>query len=145
MVEENLFPQQFEIEYTFASGGHNTLKFVDGRLFFFSEADSKLSGKNEYLTKVSIPSNSEWEYFWENMDKIGIWQWGTDYQPEQDISSREVDIWQVKIIHGPQSVDSKGWYLGPESMDEFLIAVKNLFGVYINQSYHILSEKLAQF
>lgn len=144
MADENSFPQQFEVEYTFASGGHNTLKFMEGRLFFFSEADSHLSGKNEYLTKVCMPKNSEWDQFWENMDKIGIWAWETHYQPEENISS-EVDIWQVKIKHGSQSVNSRGWYLGPESMDDFFIAVHELFRVHINHPYPILSLKLAEY
>lgn len=144
MREENLFPLQFEVEYTFASGGHNTLKFTDGKLFFFSEADSHLSEKNEYITKVSIPKKDQWEDFWENMNKIGVWEWGTDYFPEED-SPDNVDIWQVKIKHGMKFIDSKGWQVGPQSMDEFLIAVCNLSGLYINQPYHILSDKLAEY
>ena len=51
MTRDSL-PEILEIEYSFNLGGHNSLKLVDGRLFFFSEADSHLSEKNEYLTCI---------------------------------------------------------------------------------------------
>ena len=37
MTEEK-FPELLEVEYSFSQGGHNSLKLVEGRLFFFSEA-----------------------------------------------------------------------------------------------------------
>ncbi|EKF85514.1 hypothetical protein [Methanobacterium formicicum] len=75
MENKNSLPQQFEVEYSFAEGGHNSLKLVDGRLFFFSEADSHLSEKNEYLTMVSIPEEIKWEQFWDELNQCGIWDW----------------------------------------------------------------------
>ena len=69
------YPELLEVEYSFRQGGHNSLKLVDGRLFFFSEADSHLSEKNQYLTLVSIPSSEKWTVFWEDLDHCGIRKW----------------------------------------------------------------------
>ncbi len=74
MVYEH-FPDLFEIEYSFKEGGHNSLKFIDGRFFFFSEADSHLTEKNEYLTMVKLPESSALELFWDELDTLGIWNW----------------------------------------------------------------------
>lgn len=88
---ENQFPELLEVEYSFSQGGHNSLKLVDGRLFFFSEADSHLSEKNEYLTMVSIPVTEKWEHFWDDLDQCGIWDWEEELQipidPEEELTS----------------------------------------------------------
>ncbi|MBI4814492.1 MAG: hypothetical protein HY802_09590 [Methanobacterium sp.] len=87
------FPELLEVEYSFKLGGHNSLKFVDGRLFFFSEADSHLSEKNEYLTMVSIPEENKWERFWDDLNRCGIWDWEEYHWPGEvrEDSSCEVD------------------------------------------------------
>ena len=92
MEDKNSLPQQFEVEYSFAEGGHNTLKLMDGRLFFFSEADSLLSEKNEYLTMVSIPEEKKWEQLWDELNQCGIWDWDECHWPgegEKDSSCEE--------------------------------------------------------
>ncbi len=92
MEDKNSLPQQFEVEYSFAEGGHNTLKLMDGRLFFFSEADSLLSEKNEYLTMVSIPEEKKWEQLWDELNQCGIWDWDECHWPgegEKDSSYEE--------------------------------------------------------
>jgi hypothetical protein len=88
----NQLPELLELEYSFKSGGHNSLKLVDGRLFFFSEADSHLSEKNEYLTMVSIPKEKKWEQFWDELNQCGIWDWDECHWPsaaEEDSSCEE--------------------------------------------------------
>lgn len=74
MTDEDL-PELLEIEYSFSVGGHNSLKLMDGRLFFFSEADSHLTEKNEYLTLVKVPENSTLKVFWDDLDQLAIWDW----------------------------------------------------------------------
>jgi hypothetical protein len=73
--DNNQLPELLELEYSFKTEGHNSLKLVDGRLFFFSEADSNLSEKNEYLTMVSIPEEKKWEKFLDELNQCGIWDW----------------------------------------------------------------------
>jgi hypothetical protein len=85
-------PELLELEYSFKLGGHNSLKLVDGRLFFFSEADSNLSEKNEYLTMVSIPEGKKWEQLWDELNQCGIWDWDECHWPgesEEDSSCEE--------------------------------------------------------
>jgi hypothetical protein len=143
-MTNELCPDMLEIEYTFfMPGGHNTLKFMDGRLFFFSEADSNLSEKNEYLTRVSIPKKEDWECFWKNMSQIDIWEWEENYRPGEG-SSEEGDIWQVKIKRGERIMETKCWCWGPENMDEFFRAVKELAGVDLTQPFDVLSKKLSE-
>ncbi len=142
-------PELLEIEYSFNSGGHNSLKLVDGRFFFFSEADSHLSEKNEYLTLVSIPENSKWKSFWDDLDLLGIWDWGENYQNTEDTpdEDKEIpghgDVWQVKIIHGQRKISSKSWSSLPESKEDFFKAVQRLVGVDIRLKFNILQERLS--
>lgn len=192
MVKEYL-PDLLEIEYSFKSGGHNSLKFIDWRFFFFSEADSHLTEKNEYLTIVKIPENSALERFWEDLDQLGIWDWEENYSPTDDSTTddsptddynqtdapsrdecehdehencnhehheeetlkeenlndnvleipADVDIWQVKIIHGTQTISSKSWSSAPESKDDFFNAIKKLVGIDICLPFTVLSQKIA--
>jgi hypothetical protein len=90
--DNNQLPELLELEYSFKSGGHNSLKLVDGRLFFFSEADSHLSEKNEYLTMVSIPEERKWEKFRDELNQYGIWDWDEyHWQDEAEEDSYEDD------------------------------------------------------
>jgi hypothetical protein len=178
---------------------------MDGRLFFFSEADSHLSEKNEYLTMISVPENSKLEHFWDDLDRLGIWNWEKNYSEVNENSSsegcipseehehcqhehyeeneskkdenkskkdenkskedeneskeeennskeyihgkdeilKEGDIWQVKIIHGPNCVYCKSWCLDGETGDEFFKAVQEMFGVDITLAFAVLSKKLS--
>ena len=88
MVNEHL-PDLLEIEYSFKEGGHNSLKFIDGRFFFFSEADSHLTEKNEYLTMVTVPETNALEGFWEDLDNLGIWSWENNFRKNEEDTSHE--------------------------------------------------------
>lgn len=178
MTSEHL-PEFLEIEYSFSVGGHNSLKLMDGRLFFFSEADSHLTEKNEYLTLVTVPESSTLKVFWDDLDQLRIWDWEEIYgeieetshgesvhneehnhcnhdhheiiNPHEEITggnmveiTQDGDIWQVKIINGPQRVSCKSWSSGPESKDEFFSAVKKLVGIDICLPFADLSRKLSK-
>ncbi|MBI5458178.1 hypothetical protein [Methanobacterium sp.] len=187
------FPKLLEVEYSFNLGGHNSLKFVDGRLFFFSEADSHLSEKNEYITMVSIPEENKWERFWDDLNQFGIWDWEQCHWPgeveenssgdgdhEEDSSCQgdheeedchceddncecgsqnegipteenipqedniltDGDIWQVKILHGQNSIFCKSWDLEERSADEFFKAMGKLAGVDVTEPFVDLSKRL---
>ncbi|HHT18950.1 MAG TPA: hypothetical protein GXZ72_05260 [Methanobacterium sp.] len=150
MTRDSL-PEILEIEYSFNLGGHNSLKLVDGRLFFFSEADSHLSEKNEYLTLVSIPENRAWKCFWDDLDGLGIWEWENNYKKTEDTSDETInqeipgkgDVWQLKIIHGKKRIHKKSWSSKLESKDDFFKAVQKLVGVDIRLPFMILSKKLS--
>ncbi|MDD3754392.1 MAG: hypothetical protein PHQ17_07555 [Methanobacterium sp.] len=150
MASDSL-PEILEIEYSLNSRGHNSLKFVDGRFFFFSEADSHLSEKNEYLTLVSIPENDKWKCFWDDLDRLGIWEWEENYKKIEDTSNEDInkeipgkgDVWQLKIIHGKKRISKKIWSSEPESKDEFFKAVQKLVGVDIRLPFMILFQKLS--
>jgi len=91
-MDNSQLPELLELEYSFELGGHNSLKLVDGRLFFFSEADSNLSEKNEYLTMVSIPEEKKWVQFWDELNQCGIWDWDEcHWQGEAEEDSCEED------------------------------------------------------
>lgn len=158
-MTNDYLPELLEIEYSFNSGGHNSLKLLDGRLFFFAEADSNLSEENEYLTMVSIPQKIKWKHFWKDLDQFKIWDWDENYQSAGDASKKQTedisgenipevipadaDIWQVKIIYGKKRISSKSWSSRPESKDEFFKAVQKLVGVDICLPFMILSKKIS--
>lgn len=148
MTRDSL-PEILEIEYSFNLGGHNSLKLVDGRFFFFSEADSQLSEKNEYLTLVFIPEKSRWKCFWDDLTQLGIWEWEENYQNTEDTPDvdKEMpghgDVWQVKMIHGQRKIFSKSWSSLPGSKEDFFKTVQKLVGVDIRLPFNILQERLS--
>jgi len=140
----NILPEVLEIEYSFPKdGGHNTLKLVEGRLFFFSEAHSRLSEKNEYLTMVSAPERDDWILFWKALNQAGVWDWEEDYRPEPGLTL-EADTWLVKIHRGEQTMQTRSWFVEPLTHNEFFLALKHLAGVDITLPYQYLSRKLRE-
>ena len=141
---ESILPEVLEIEYSFQDqGGHNTLKLVEGRLFFFSEAHSRLSEKNEYLTMVSAPERDDWILFWKALNHAGVWDWDEDYRPEPGLTL-EADIWLVKIDRGGQSVRTRSWFVEPTTRNDFFMALKHLAGVDVTLPFQYLSQTLRE-
>ena len=140
---ENLVPELLEVEYSFKDRGHNSLKFVDGRLFFFSEAHSQLSEKNEYLTKVSVPERDDWILFWKTLNQTGVWAWEDDYRPEPGVTM-DCDVWDVKIKRENKFIQTRAWCVEPENKNEFFTALKNLAKIDVTLPFVYLSQKISE-
>ena len=67
------------------------------------------------------PSRAQWQRFWRSMDEIGVWEWGSRYEPgkrfEPGSVIRDGTHWSLTIAHGGRRVESSGDNAGPNGRD----------------------------
>ena len=121
---EEFLPEEMEIVYSSATTGKKVLKLLNKTQLIFIYSNSE----------IIEPKQSEWENFWENLEKIGIWDLEENYERCIMIDGY---FWEINISHQNQSIHSRGnnidptLYLGTELvsiLDEFLDAIYDLTG-----------------
>ncbi|MBX7075885.1 MAG: hypothetical protein K1X33_01050 [Methanobacteriaceae archaeon] len=121
---EEFLPEEMEIVYSSATTGKKVLKLLNKTQLIFIYSNSE----------IIEPKQSEWENFWENLEKIGIWDLEENYERCIMIDGY---FWEINISHQNQSIHSRGnnidptLYVGTELvsiLDEFLDAIYDLTG-----------------
>ena len=86
------------------------------------------------------PSAAQWRRFWQTMDRIDVWGWGSRYEPAERFEPveqvRDGTHWSLTLACADRSVQSSGDSRGPGSADlddsapfgEFAEAVSRLAG-----------------
>jgi hypothetical protein len=129
-------PRALEV-YVGSFGGPSYGVWWDGSSLVY---ESFLSGYEERRQIVLAPSQTQWRRFWRTMDRIGVWAWGSRYEPSQRFEPveqvRDGTHWSLTLARGDRSVQSSGDSRGPDSDDlddsepfgEFADAVSRLVG-----------------
>ncbi len=121
---EEFLPEEMEIVYSSATTGKKVLKLLNKTQLIFIYSNSE----------IIEPKQNEWENFWENLEKIGIWDLEENYERCIMIDGY---FWEINISHQNQSIHSRGnnidptLYVGTELvsiLDEFLDAIYDLTG-----------------
>ena len=121
---EEFLPEEMEIVYSSATTGKKELKLLNKTQLIFIYSNSE----------IIEPKQNEWENFWENLEKIGIWDLEENYERCIMIDGY---FWEINISHQNQSIHSRGnnidptLYVGTELvsiLDEFLDAIYDLTG-----------------
>jgi len=67
------------------------------------------------------PSAAQWHRFWETMDGIDVWSWGSHYYPDARLEPaeqvRDGTHWSLTLESGDRRVESSGDGRGPGSAD----------------------------
>lgn len=112
------------------------LIFEDGALwyrnghFLFEAAD-----RRDFLR--CVPDEQHWRQFWQEMDRIGVWDWQQEYENAHVLDG---DLWDLKLEFGARRVAAKGsnaypgWPHDPEfpadcTFAQFLAALRQLTGI----------------
>ena len=129
-------PRALEV-YVGNFGGPSYGLWWDGSRLVY---ESFLSGYEERRQVVLSPSQAQWRRFWQTMDRIEVWAWGSRYEPSQRFEPveqvRDGTHWSLTLALGDRSVQSSGDSRGPGSDDlddskpfgEFTGAVSRLVG-----------------
>lgn len=121
---EEFLPEEMEIVYSSATTGKKVLKLLNKTQLIFIYSNSE----------IIEPKQSEWENFWENLEKIGIWDLEENYERCIMIDGY---FWEINISHQNQSIHSRGNNIDPtlyvgtklvSILDEFLDAIYDLTG-----------------
>jgi hypothetical protein len=72
------------------------------------------------------PSRQAWLVFWSQLDRLGVWNWKSDYINDNMLDGYE---WSVDIVYGNRSVTSQGRNNEPSDFEAFREAVGQLLGV----------------
>ena len=129
-------PRALEV-YVGNFGGPSYGVWWDGSRLVY---ESFLSGYEERRQVVLAPSQAQWRRFWQTIDRIGVWAWGTRYEPSRRFEPpeqiRDGTHWSLTLALADRSVQSSGDSRGPGSDDlddsgpfgEFSRAVSRLVG-----------------
>lgn len=121
---EEFLPEEMEIVYSSATTGKKVLKLLNKTQLIFIYSNSE----------IIEPKQNEWENFWENLEKIGIWDLEENYERCIMIDGY---FWEINISHQNQSIHSRGNNIDPtlyvgtklvSILDEFLDAIYDLTG-----------------
>jgi hypothetical protein len=81
------------------------------------------SGGDNPVVKTFRPGITEWQKFWLKMDRLEVWKWGSNYEPNAkngEPIETEAPVWKVAMDVGDgRKVDALGKQVFPP--DEKLI------------------------
>jgi hypothetical protein len=135
-ISDEIIPKVFKFRYKDGRMLYSfNIKIENGKIVLLY--DSFIYRKyDNYI----IPSEEEWKKFWNEMDKIGIWEWIEDYTDQDILYIEDGSSWNLKIELGNKKVESSGstYYPGEnvkeivpyqsESFKKFLNALRSLTG-----------------
>ena len=108
MPHGDLIPRRLKFEMGAYQAAHYIIEWGDGRLFYAIE--NVLPGLDR---KDTIPTESQWEEFWETVEDAKVWHWASSYTaPVIDGTT-----WSLDIQHGNKSIHTSGHMAGPDPED----------------------------
>lgn len=89
------------------------------------EGGKLIIGEGAFRNHIKIiqPSSREWADFWLKIDKIGIWDWKSDYT---DFNVLDGYSWCLYIVKGNNSVKTVGSNRHPNNFLAFIEALEDL-------------------
>lgn len=78
--------------------------------------ESFVSGYEERVQSVIVPSDAQWSRFWQTMDAINVWSWRERYEKSVPVAGTQIHDrthWSLTIARGDRRVESSGDDAGP--------------------------------
>jgi len=116
-------PKKFEVSIGgFAGPSYRVMKSDSGLIY------TAFQTRNEFQDDMRIcPSREQWLLFWDQVDKIDIWNWKLRYENRNTLDGTS---WLVHIEKEDKVANSSGSNAFPDNdlFDEFLAAIRRLLG-----------------
>lgn len=99
----NYIPEEFEINYKHNLNGTKSIKLLGNSLL--------VNNPNPEMIDIGTISDEKWIQFWEDVERIGIWDLEEEYQ------SCTLDggfTWSIKIIYKSKELNSYGANMEPK-------------------------------
>ena len=102
-MTDNYLPELFEISFKDEFNGTKSIKLMNNSLL--------ISNPNPELIDMTKINEEEWIRFWENLERIGLW----DIKEEYVGCTLEGGFtWKIKILYNNKEINSYGANIEPK-------------------------------
>ena len=102
-MTDNYLPELFEISFKDEFNGTKSIKLMNNSLL--------ISNPNPELIDMTKINEEEWIRFWENLERIGLW----DIKEEYVGCTLEGGLtWKIKILYNNKEINSYGANIEPK-------------------------------
>jgi len=78
------------------------------------------------MNLVLSPTKEQWNKFWQDLDKLKVWEWDKGYYDKQWVDGTD---WKINIFYNKEkNIISAGSNNFPKGFKKFLKAVRKLIG-----------------
>jgi hypothetical protein len=95
-------PSKFAVEIGGFGGPSYKVEIRDGKLHYKAET---WRPKSEVVEKVITPTKEQWRSFWQQVEKVQLWQWSPDYSNRAIADGTQ---WRVKIEYNDKAISAFG-------------------------------------
>jgi hypothetical protein len=117
-------PKQMAIEIYTVSMNQCSLKLNKKKLIYRRFPERSISSPKD--KKILSPTKEQWYKFWQDLDKLKVWEWEKGYYDNKWIDGTD---WKVNIFFDKEKkIISGGSNNFPKGFKKFLKAVRKLIG-----------------
>ena len=102
-MSENYLPEQFEINYKHEINGTKSIKLLNNTFL--------VNDPNPELIDVNQIESEKWIQFWEDLEKIGLWNLEEEYQ---GCTLDGGFTWKIEISYQNKELNSYGVNIEPK-------------------------------
>ncbi len=102
-MSENYLPEQFEINYKHEINGTKSIKLLNNTFL--------INDPNPELIDVNRLESEKWIQFWEDLEKIGLWDLEEEYQ---GCTLDGGFTWKIEISYQNKELNSYGVNIEPK-------------------------------
>ena len=102
-MSENYLPEQFEINYKHEINGTKSIKLLNNTFL--------VNNPNPELIDVNRLESEKWIQFWEDLEKIGLWDLEEEYQ---GCTLDGGFTWKIEISYQNKELNSYGVNIEPK-------------------------------
>ena len=102
-MSENYLPEQFEINYKHEINGTKSIKLLNDAFL--------VNDPNPELIDVNQIESEKWIQFWEDLEKIGLWDLEEEYQ---GCTLEGGFTWKIEISYQNKELNSYGVNIEPK-------------------------------
>ena len=102
-MSENYLPEQFEINYKHEINGTKSIKLLNNTFL--------VNNPNPELIDVNQIESEKWIQFWEDLEKIGLWDLEEEYQ---GCTLDGGFTWKIEISYQNKELNSYGANIEPK-------------------------------
>ena len=102
-MSENYLPEQFEINYKHEINGTKSIKLLNNTFL--------VNNPNPELIDVNQIESEKWIQFWEDLEKIGLWNLEEEYQ---GCTLDGGFTWKIEISYQNKELNSYGVNIEPK-------------------------------
>ena len=102
-MSENYLPEQFEINYKHEINGTKSIKLLNNTFL--------VNDPNPELIDINQIESEKWAQFWEDLEKIGLWDLEEEYQ---GCTLDGGFTWKIEISYQNKELNSYGVNIEPK-------------------------------